>query len=711
MISACTKGTTLNLPLQPSTSNNTPTTHSNTPAQTPPAYTPPPSSLPTLSTSSTPTSSNPQPITNYTTTISSQKGWQQTPLYLNTGKSFYVIYQGGEWTVDKSNFPYVGPDGYQNNIDNKIANGYKVISSVPYGTLIAKIGNGNLFAIGNKTGAFRADGSGYLFLRINDTDVALGDNSGSVTVTVGYDSEQSSPASSPEAVPPPSSYTSTSSNPQLTPPPAPGNAQAEATDQTHIRITWADNSGGQASFNIFDTQALNATVNSGTTSYTFNDVTPGSYHCFHIQAFNSAGSSAWTDYTCVDMTDSSKALAFREKMFQYYGFTSEASQHVRSTSIIVIHDPPTEGGGFWWPGYRKVELFGFSHEAAVHELSHAWWEDYRMQNHNLIIDLAKDVVRLADMDPRLNPDLASAIAFARGYVYGIENWKGMYSTDSGSADVHSLQEADFSASKPRVMDWEIYAGFCSWTMGRFKEGSHKLPNFMWRYFDPEFIGRILVTPYYDGGGSQPELSPTSSNPQPSSTLTEAVPPPPSYISPGHAATVSSIPTLSWRSNGGTSSTFSVILSLNNHNVQQSPWISGTSWQPSAPLEPGWYAWHVLARNKSGANSDASSCWSNGYSPYGDDWWEYFTYAPSTSSTQRRFTLNVVIPEHGQISYGPSPDSDGKYASGTVVTITALPWSGWSFQSWSGAVSGSASTVTVTMDADKAVAATFVEKRR
>jgi len=127
---------------------------------------------------------------------------------------------------------------------------------------------------------------------------------------------------------------------------------------------------------------------------------------------------------------------------------------------------------------------------------------------------------------------------------------------------------------------------------------------------------------------------------------QAAPPPPSYVSPSNYATISTIPTLSWRSNGGTSYTFSVILSNGSQNVQQSPWITGTSWQVSAPLAPGGYAWHVLARNQAGVTSDASSLWSNGVSSYGDGWWEYFTYAPVTtnipSTTKTTTTTRTTI---------------------------------------------------------------------
>ena len=51
-----------------------------------------------------------------------------------------------------------------------------------------------------------------------------------------------------------------------------------------------------------------------------------------------------------------------------------------------------------------------------------------------------------------------------------------------------------------------------------------------------------------------------------------------------------------------------------------------------------------------------------------------------------------------------------YVDGTVVTLTATPASGWTFAGWTGACSGSASTCTVTMDANKTVMATFTEQR-
>ena len=47
-----------------------------------------------------------------------------------------------------------------------------------------KIGSGATVTISNLEGPFTADAAGYLFLRINDSGAALGDNAGTLTVTV-----------------------------------------------------------------------------------------------------------------------------------------------------------------------------------------------------------------------------------------------------------------------------------------------------------------------------------------------------------------------------------------------------------------------------------------------------------------------------------------------------------------------------------------------
>jgi uncharacterized repeat protein (TIGR02543 family) len=69
------------------------------------------------------------------------------------------------------------------------------------------------------------------------------------------------------------------------------------------------------------------------------------------------------------------------------------------------------------------------------------------------------------------------------------------------------------------------------------------------------------------------------------------------------------------------------------------------------------------------------------------------------------TLTVATVGNGTV--GKSPDQPA-YDFGTVVQLTASPASGWYFAGWSGDASGSTNPLSVTMDADKSITATFVQ---
>ncbi|HOE65388.1 MAG TPA: hypothetical protein PLO62_02585 [Candidatus Hydrogenedentes bacterium] len=81
---------------------------------------------------------------------------------------------------------------------------------------------------------------------------------------------------------------------------------------------------------------------------------------------------------------------------------------------------------------------------------------------------------------------------------------------------------------------------------------------------------------------------------------------------------------------------------------------------------------------------------------------------SKASTAPRYTLtlqrNPAI--GGSINASPLPDVDGKYASGQVVTLTAVANSGYQFDSWSGVDSQNGNSATVVMNNDKTVTAAF-----
>jgi uncharacterized repeat protein (TIGR02543 family) len=68
-----------------------------------------------------------------------------------------------------------------------------------------------------------------------------------------------------------------------------------------------------------------------------------------------------------------------------------------------------------------------------------------------------------------------------------------------------------------------------------------------------------------------------------------------------------------------------------------------------------------------------------------------------------YTLTVLV--SGQGSVNPN---GGTFQSNTVVSLTATPADGWIFNGWSGDASGSANPVSVTMNTNRTVTASFVQ---
>lgn len=71
----------------------------------------------------------------------------------------------------------------------------------------------------------------------------------------------------------------------------------------------------------------------------------------------------------------------------------------------------------------------------------------------------------------------------------------------------------------------------------------------------------------------------------------------------------------------------------------------------------------------------------------------------------KYTLTTAKTGEGTVAVDPV---GGTYAEGTVVSLTATPERGWKFVNWSGDVSGTGTSISVTMDANKAVTALFEE---
>jgi uncharacterized repeat protein (TIGR02543 family) len=72
-------------------------------------------------------------------------------------------------------------------------------------------------------------------------------------------------------------------------------------------------------------------------------------------------------------------------------------------------------------------------------------------------------------------------------------------------------------------------------------------------------------------------------------------------------------------------------------------------------------------------------------------------------TQDHYTLTINIVGSGSVTRSPDQTT---YTYGTVVTLTAVPETGWLFSQWSGDLTGSTNPTTITMTGNKAITATF-----
>ena len=74
-------------------------------------------------------------------------------------------------------------------------------------------------------------------------------------------------------------------------------------------------------------------------------------------------------------------------------------------------------------------------------------------------------------------------------------------------------------------------------------------------------------------------------------------------------------------------------------------------------------------------------------------------------TTTQYTLTTSTTGQGSVALSPS---GGTYNEGTSVNATASPAAGWQFTGWSGAATGTANPVSITMNANKTLTATFTQ---
>jgi uncharacterized repeat protein (TIGR02543 family) len=131
---------------------------------------------------------------------------------------------------------------------------------------------------------------------------------------------------------------------------------------------------------------------------------------------------------------------------------------------------------------------------------------------------------------------------------------------------------------------------------------------------------------------------------------------------------------------GTTTTPTLIgtaLNVASGGVASIPW-NGLSYSTT-------YQWYAVANDTSGATNQS-------------DTWSF------TTSAQTTYTLTVSTVGSGSVNL----NNTGPYYYGDVVQLTAVPATGWSFDHWSGSLSGSINPSNILIDGDKSVTATFTQ---
>jgi hypothetical protein len=116
--------------------------------------------------------------------VDSTQGWQQTGISVRPGDSVTIEVVGGTWS-EQPGQTSANPGTGWSYVCTDYLSASRCLEPIPdfwKGALIGRVG-GSLFGIGNKATITAAE-SGVLFLRINDEDVALTDNAGTLTVKI-----------------------------------------------------------------------------------------------------------------------------------------------------------------------------------------------------------------------------------------------------------------------------------------------------------------------------------------------------------------------------------------------------------------------------------------------------------------------------------------------------------------------------------------------
>jgi len=127
------------------------------------------------------------------------------------------------------------------------------------------------------------------------------------------------------------------------------------------------------------------------------------------------------------------------------------------------------------------------------------------------------------------------------------------------------------------------------------------------------------------------------------------------------------------------------------NPNQASYPYGTVVQLTATADAGW-TFSSWSGNLSGSTNPASITMNGNKSV-------------TAHFTQNQYTLTITIDGSGSVTKNPN---QATYTYGQVVTLTAVPGTGWAFSSWTGDLTGSQNPKTITMNGNKAVTAHFLD---
>lgn len=159
------------------------------------------------------------------------------------------------------------------------------------------------------------------------------------------------------------------------------------------------------------------------------------------------------------------------------------------------------------------------------------------------------------------------------------------------------------------------------------------------------------------------------------------------------------------SDGKLSDTEDITITVSPQAYTLSTTVNGQGSITRSPDKAAYYEGDIVTLTATAAAGWAFSSWSDDPSILGNQ--RTITITGSTAITanftQDRFTITTHISGSGHVDKTPD---QATYSYGDTVTLTATAGDGWTFQGWSGAISGTNNPYTFVITSDAAITATF-----